>query len=295
AKAKKEILLDSGERMSPALFQTWPEIKSLLSACFIDGGNAPIYETANLSVHLIRTAAIIFHDGKYCATRNEFYSCVTRDQGEYSIKTFPDQTLGQLIGMMVIGADGKRVKIVTIQEIIRRITELKLAAKMADDSDMVLLDGSLEPNHDLEAPIISSLPAHVYGLSKTTSLGVQNGLSLGYSLMDLSPTGVWLYPIQESPYFISMIKLHKNSKHVFRLDSFSKPQNEILAVLTQNSRDPVFLGYPYGLVQADELARVSNSELDMLRTKFMVKTSSLWKEFEKEIRSVDAHTILDSK
>ena len=58
-----------------------------------------------------------------------------------------------------------------------------------------------------------------------------------------------------------------------------------------NCTDPIFIGYPYGLVEADRVARVSNHEKESLKTMFMVKLRN--KNVEKYLSSVNAHDILD--
>ena len=55
--------------------------------------------------------------------------------------------------------------------------------------------------------------------------------------------------------------------------------------------DPVFIGYPYGLVEADRIARISNQEKESLKTMFLVKLRN--KNIEKYLSSVNAHEILD--
>ncbi len=62
---------------------------------------------------------------------------------------------------------------------------------------------------------------------------------------------------------------------------------KIFSALAENSQDPVFLGYPYGLVDADKNARVSNAEKGFLRTVFSSKI-----DLEK-YNQLDAHDVLD--
>ena len=69
---------------------------------------------------------------------------------------------------------------------------------------------------------------------------------------------------------------------------------EVLSLLKQNSKDPVFLGYPYGLIQADRFGRVSNNDAEYLKTSFMAKAGKRFDKIRKYMASVDSHEILDS-
>ena len=89
-------------------------------------------------------------------------------------------------------------------------------------------------------------------------------------------------------------KLHKNSSRIFRFEIFKeqKPElNTIFSILANNSKDPVFLGYPYGLIEADKLARVSNDEADLLRSSLGIR---LEKSQISSFNQRNAHNILDS-
>ena len=84
---------------------------------------------------------------------------------------------------------------------------------------------------------------------------------------------------------------------MFKFESFKNSKicvDAVFSFLAANSTDPVFLGYPYGLVESDRFARVSNRERECIRTMFMAKAGNRWGFIEKGSRSVDAHSVLDS-
>ena len=90
------------------------------------------------------------------------------------------------------------------------------------------------------------------------------------------------------------IKFHDKSTHVFKFEIFNVQKakaEETIRELANNCIDPIFIGYPYGLVEADRIARVSNNEKESLKTMFLVKLKS--KNIEKYISSANAHEILD--
>ena len=86
----------------------------------------------------------------------------------------------------------------------------------------------------------------------------------------------------------SFVKLHPQAKHVFRFEG----DEEILPLLIYNSNDALFLGYPYGLILIDKIARVSNQEKNSLRMKFLLNKEN--KEISEYLRTADAHSILDN-
>lgn len=48
--------------------------------------------------------------------------------------------------------------------------------------------------------------------------------------------------------------------------------------------DPILLGYPYGLIDADKFARISNDETDYLKNIFLANYNK---------KSIDLHNLLD--
>jgi len=65
-------------------------------------------------------------------------------------------------------------------------------------------------------------------------------------------------------------------------------------LLKENSRDPVFLGYPYGLIEADRFSRISNQEKERLRLQLKLAFGRDYKRIEEFENSLNAHDILDS-
>ena len=65
---------------------------------------------------------------------------------------------------------------------------------------------------------------------------------------------------------------------------------KVFGFLAVQSKDLVLPGYPYGLIKADRLARVSESEKAYHRTRFL---SRLPKEITEEMTD-DVHEILDN-
>ncbi len=69
---------------------------------------------------------------------------------------------------------------------------------------------------------------------------------------------------------------------------------KVLGILAEASKDPVFIGYPYGLIEADKLARVSNEEAEFLKVRLISKAGKERSKIIGYMKTVDAHSILDN-
>ena len=69
---------------------------------------------------------------------------------------------------------------------------------------------------------------------------------------------------------------------------------EICSSLAYNSKDPVFLGYPYGLVEADQFARCQEYEKKFLQTRFLQSSRENFAQIRRFINTNNAHDVLDS-
>ena len=171
--------------------------------------------------------------------------------------------------------------------------ELRLATELAQESDLVVLDGMLSPSFTGEEEALRALMGKgtpVCGLSKTTRLFTETGNSAAVVLGSKAPAGCWLYHIGEESY---LTQLHPASQHVFRLDLTAQPVR-VGVSLVEQANDPVFPGYPYGLIDADKLARISNQEAEYLKTSFIAKAGKDLKQLKKYMHTVNAHAVLDS-
>ena len=95
---------------------------------------------------------------------------------------------------------------------------------------------------------------------------------------------------------IYIIKLNENSDYIFKFEVYKHNKydiNEILWLLKMNASDPVFPGYPYGLIEADKFARISNTESNSLRMEFMAKAGTKWSKIKQFLNTINAHSILD--
>jgi len=89
-------------------------------------------------------------------------------------------------------------------------------------------------------------------------------------------------------------KFHERSKLVLKVEILCGDARnvDIIKFFSQLSfycKDPILLGYPYGLIDADKFARISNEEASYLKTIFAVKGT----KNEMILETFDLHSVLD--
>ncbi len=281
---------------------------------FVDGGNSIISESSNYCLQFIRVYGCVFKEHKKTnETKSEFFTLTYLENKSghlffktnlYSLKSSitlvlpseedlyfnpEDETLKQGISNGDVSQIGG---------IARRYAELCLAnflTKYLDENDVIVLDGNLQAKYTNEEKYILSLKTFVddkkisvLGFSKTSNLYTDSGDNALTYLLKIAPFKSWIYvnsakPIKQSPHLF-IAKLHTNA-NPFKIESFDNNHEPINKIFSY-CKDPIFQGYPYGLILADKYARVSNSEKHYLRT--FIKTNL--KSYE---ASKNAHEILD--
>lgn len=266
---------------------------------FVDGGQAEILRGGNLCLSFIRIFAQVMQDGKKVdSILYEFYVLTTAvyKKGDiwYEGKIFQEkgEKLVNEDDLVVCSTDssirvgGERAAISVVSSMARRFAELKVASIVG--GEYVLLDGTLTATYVGEEKYLDTLVMSgkkVGALAKSCVLFTTCGNSPVVLLQKISPIqGCWSYFVEGKSYFV---KLHPRARHVFRFEG----EREMLDLLVSNSCDALFLGYPYGHIVADKMARVSNSERDGLKMKFLLREEN--REFADYLNAVNAHDILD--
>lgn len=288
---------------------------------FVDGGNAEIIGSSNFSLNLIRIGYAVYQkNGKISAEKFEmlvFIQAASHDN-EICYKTaffttknsvpFEDMCFSSFDPTLMAGVN--RAEIGSIANAIRRFAELRIAKIISERGnfcDIIVLDGNLQSTLTNENKYLNELYEScsknnviLAALSKTTSLFTENGNLLSVVLENISTLPKWSYhPIADINNInhkaeMFFVKLHDRSKHIFRFEIFNIQKakaEETINNLATNCADPIFIGYPYGLVEADRIARISNREKESLRTMFLAMLKN--KNIEKYLSSVNAHEILD--
>jgi hypothetical protein len=291
---------------------------------FVDGGNIEVFASSNFSLQLVRTYYTVYQNNKKVKSKLfEFfvlvYSVVKDDEIYYEFELFPVKNNLDLGKISFDSSDesicvgNNRATPSKIVEVIRRLLELKTVESLIeilDQGDIVIIDGSLEAKTAHESLILEGIynlskssEITISGLAKTSRWFTNKGNNLLPLLSYISPKNIWYYhpvvDIKDNNYNaeVYFIKLHNRSDYIFRFEVHNGINHDIkliLGLLARNSIDPSFLGYPYGLIDADRFARVSYKEKQIIEARLLAKSSKSFKELRKHFNSVNAHNILDS-
>ena len=307
-------------KLSKDNFHQIKENKSESKISFIDGGNAEILKAPNFSLQLIRIYHTNYQGNKRISSKKkEFYVLISAANKDNNIiyKTEFFNSKKDKIEFdsfdETIRQGHHRVSISSIGNAIRRFSELETAKDLIDElnqKDIIVLDGDLKESITNEKHYFEELykkavekQVMVCSISKTSELFTEKGNALIPVLSDIAPSGEWYYfplviiknPAHRSDIYI--VKLNKSSKYIFKLEAFNQIQfniEDILNILRCNSKDPVFLGYPYGLIEADKFARISNRETEHIKTIFLAKIGKDSQKIAQYLNTLNTHTILDS-
>ncbi len=291
---------------------------------FIDGGNLEVLKAADFSLNFIRVYYSVYQNNKKTESKKyEFYALIYADNknGEifYKTKLFSenkemlpseeDLAFDSFDASLKSGQN--RINISRIAGVVRRFSELKIASMVAgglDNEDILVLDGSLQSTMTNESRYLEELFKKgleknilITALSKSCTLMTDDGASLIAVLTTICPEAEWYYhPVAEIESLehqaeMFFVKFHEKSKHIFRFEVYKKQKSGVeraFNLLKENSNDPIFLGYPYGLIEADKFARVSNKELEYFKTMLALKLGDVSK-LDKHLNVRNAHDILD--
>lgn len=195
--------------------------------------------------------------------------------------------------------------------------------KELDENDIIVMDGTLQtgfPNESrIAADIFKQATAKgiIYtGLSKTCRFPTSKGQSLIGAVLKLeklrfgTDIPLWFLPIAKSKdsrdkSVIYFVRLHPQARYIYRFDILKNqieefPEEDISPILwplVKNSRDFTFLGYPYGLVDADHKSRVQKIDIAKYQITIQALMSRLKKEdrekFERHSSAITAHEHLN--
>ena len=218
-----------------------------------------------------------------------------------------------------------RLDISVVGAAARRFSEWLVISELMDTEleagDIAVRDGTLQTavRHEAQAASRAFSSAIRKGvvltaLAKTSQLLTSSGLSLLAAVEELSRQseiggGSWFYhPLVRNDHpehraEIYACRLHAQARHVFRLEILrdqaqgmsARDVSDVMSELAANSRDLSFPGYPFGLVDADETARVRRSEKEALAALFAsaLAENGCWRTVQRHLGATDAHDILD--
>lgn len=263
----------------------------------IDGGSAPIVHTPHTCVTFARIISLhMTRDMKKQIKKREGFLVATTQgqetQGQDTLRTkvvFHPLTGGaqELFTLNTEEIKTEESPVLAANGIGRRLLEWNLLKEIERDcSALVLWDGSFTAHTVPEAQSLREIKCSALGLSKTTTCTADHK-----TFFSAQPEGCWKVMVKQEPKVV-FAHLHGKASHLFRFDVLGDA-DERIDELVSWSKDPVFLGYPYPLVLADQLARVSNEERGALRTRFQATAGKAWKDIAEEETTINAHEILD--
>ncbi|MBI2661476.1 hypothetical protein HYX09_04410 [Candidatus Woesearchaeota archaeon] len=289
---------------------------------FVDGGSCILINSSDFVLGLIRACCITFLSNKRISVkRKECYaatSAVGKD-GKIFYLSEIFQSSQKLFEKGIfefssmdrnLMAGSHRADIAKITDVMRRLAELNMAeevVKNLDKDDILIMDGLLECDLQEEREAMQRIYDEgadrnviISSISKTDTIFSDDGGSLPSVLAKNAPFGTWYYhPVAEilseaHQAGIFLAKLHAHSKHIFRIEMYKGQHPDLdmfFRLLANNSKDPVFLGYPYGMIEADRLARVGGNEAGMLKNSVAARLGRM--DLASLTSSRNAHEILD--
>ena len=285
---------------------------------FVDGGEACLISSPDCSKHMIRACGIVMQKKATVQTLKDECRIEIKAQGSESGVTYVSRPLTDGCPIPVLSVDSfderlrdgtDRAAIHRLSSLARRIAELKIAERLIsslEPGDILVLDGTMETRFTEEREALEELFAAaeqkevlVSALAKSCTWLTSSGRSMLSELARLAPAGAWYYfpvvDISSSMHkaAVYFTKLHPRSSFIFRFEHYSGQKRivdreRLFSFLASVSNDLTVPGYPYGLIKADRLARVSERERHYLTAKLM---ASLAPE-QQSGRSL--HEILDS-
>ncbi len=302
--------------LHPIEREKWKELAAGESSeiAFVDGGNSLIIQTPTAELHKIRAAAVVMK-GKRLAWLKRWEGLLLAkakvEDGKPSYEasflesSFP--ALGDLKFPEAANSDNPLGK---AAEICRKLYEIAIAKEALNGlkgvRKFMVLDGTLETFGEREKKELKSLQdaaaannVVLGSVAKTCSLLADNGESLISAAEEIG-NGEGYIVVAEGKSerhkaTIAIARLNKSSGHLFRVEAASLSElSELAAALREQSNDLAFPGYPYGLVMADRLARVTNADTEMAQAKVRATAKGEMKSMLKNEKALDAHRILDS-
>lgn len=302
--------------LHPIEKEGWRELDAAGSAeiAFVDGGNSLIIQTPTAELHKIRAAAVVMKGEKMARLNQKEGLLLVKakvDDGKITYEaSFLEPSLGGKETMKLPEVANSEKPLGKAAEICRKLCELSIAkealGELSGDAKFVVLDGTLETFGEQERTELRSLEETAAAnnvllgsVAKTCSLLADNGDSLISAAGKISNGKEGFIVVAEGRSerhraSIAVARLNKWAQHTFRVEVANNSSLLQLAeALVQQSNDLAFPGYPYGLVMADRMARVGNSETELLQAKTRATATGEMKAMLQSQKAMNAHSILD--
>ena len=263
---------------------------------YVDGGSNRIYLSPKQGVYVVRIYVSSFSGTRKIYDLRSTNLVYIKNLGDTSVVEIHnlegEQYLQSYLEMDNDSSQERSEELIPtiIAQSIRKSMEW-LAIKniaMMNPKSIIIKDGSLQSGSRgeseymrLAAKAVEDSNSKLVGIAKTSSLTTSKGYAVSSILMHLSrKLGVkapWIY----YPIFrkgekgilgdVAFGCYHSLSEYVFRTDFYNMDFSEfkeIAEIISFHSSDAYFYGYPYGLIDADVNARVSDEEARELKEIF---------------------------
>ncbi len=286
------------------------------AVCCIDGGNNKIYESPSDSIHLLKVYFNLFKGKNRVVNFDPFTAFLVSRLEEGKVRcelvpqndSLPLEKLEYVLGENELeerspAAAGHTIRKYLEWEALKYVVEEHL-----EEGDIVVRDGVLQTTVERERKIAEDAYESVekndvvlVGVAKTSSLMTTKGYPLIASVQSMAQEvekEMWYYhPIARNTHpdhkgEMYVVKYHPSSNYAFRTEFYREVDEgkefyeEVLGHLAFQAKDPIFLGYPYGLVDADKKARVTDEEVDYLKN---MGDDNMGEAFRYKVNSSNAH------
>lgn len=297
---------------------------------FVDGGLGTIFESNGMFIYSIKISCAKFENNKFTLKEDHNFKLITyldKDSfGKLRIfnKIYTDEKTNLLFNtdfekfnqQTLFDKEKYNFKdfdhLKTSGSTILRLLELIYIGKISNNNGIIIRDGSFEIKHKIEQDIITKYSSNstIVGISKNSNFIDQHGYNLSNRLLEVSKdnesnlllSDFFGYQDFLSEYYdqikVHLIKLHKHGVF-FRIDILTKKDNSLnvkkeLNQIRENSKDNALLGYPFGLVFVDQLARVANRDSEYEKINLLYKDPELKEKLENLSYNKQFHAILDN-
>lgn len=276
--ADAKVSLDTA-RFSPIAQHDIPDIT------FIDGGSAVLFSTPTRAFGIIKVCEVRTKGLKRESIKlHEYLVSVTRNGG-FTVRSEPLAGADERVSACL---DGEIQADATPEQLIDTLRTL--AERSITPQGIAVHDGSLRTTD----PVLQQRcppQQDTFALAKSSAIVTSRNRPLGAALLERAPQGTWTVRLCDNPLKTWAVRLHPRAAHVFLLEG-TRDEPALLHALASWSQDLAFPGYPYPLVLADQLGRVTNNERDAWRL-ILRSDAQAAEVIASESRAQDAHAQLE--
>lgn len=264
----------------------------------IDGGNSIIIDGGSWVISKIKIGVVEYNETRKIGQNVEIYYAFIVNKKNYEI-TITNERMEEL---KFDFEDYNHLEIDEVPNKIMKLLEWESCKDLCKKEGLfILMDSPLEGEGEIEEGVINQVKESnntIVGFCKTSRMRTINGRSLLGVIHGMStPKTSWFYyPLYEDEKRVNtfIVKLNENSKFCHKVQLFSKEKPSlVLPVLKYFAGDSETRGYPYPLMKADKVARVTHFEKQGEKNKMERELKNT--ELINDVHSQDFHTELDKR